>query len=349
MFNKLLALSILFIFIAIGCGDKKDEPIETTEDAFQFDSTDLKLEKIEDENEIHSLEYKFRKGDKFRYRFSSITMNDQSIITDTSFGTKFQQTISYIIDLNINEVDQDGVADIAFNIISIKIDADVNGEKFDVKTDGVTDSLEKMEFAEHFALTQNPFIVRVDKKGDLIEFSRIDRMVNKFLEIRELTDSVTTEEKGELRNNFTQSVIKPLAQQIYRVLPAAPVAKDSSWSIQQQPFSVMVYQVNYQNIYKVAGFEKLGNDKIAVLDATVSSSVTGNDKASEGGVNYTFTKPTTSAEGKIYFNIEKGIIQKSKTSTETEFSMTMEAMSPQGMQKGTRKDKNINTNILELI
>ena len=43
------------------------------------------------------------------------------------------------------------------------------------------------------------------------------------------------------------------------------------------------------------------------------------------------------------------MIQKSKTSTDMQFSMTMEAMSPQGLQKGTRKDKNISTNILELL
>jgi len=112
---------------------------------------------------------------------------------------------------------------------------------------------------------------------------------------------------------------------------------------------MMVYQVSYENIYKVTSLEKLGNDRIAVVEASINSVVTGDDKASEGGVTYTFTKPVTSGEGKIYFNIDKGMVQKSKTTTNVTFSMTMEAMSPQGMQKGVRRDKNVSTNILELL
>lgn len=352
MIKKLLTLSafsVLIVFLTIGCGDQKDDAVETTADVLQFDSTDLKLEKIEDETGIYFLAYKFEKGDKFRYRFSSISVNEQDIQSDTSIMVNLQQTITYLLEMTINEVDVDGVADIAFNVSSIKINADANGEKFNVKTDDDSDSTQLMQFAEHYALTSNPFIVRVDAKGNIIEFSRIDRIVNKFLQIREFADSANAEDKRMLRENFTQSAIKPLVQQIFRVLPKTEVAVDSSWSIKQQPISLMVYQVDYENVFRVAGFEKLGKDKIAVLDAAVKSSVTGNDKATEGGVTYTFTKPKTSAEGKVYFNIDRGLIQKSKTTTNVQFSMTMEAMSPMGLQKGTRKDKNINTNILELL
>lgn len=349
MLNKTLAISILLLFILIGCGEKKDEPIQLDESVFQIDSTDLQLEKVEDEQGPISLEYKFKKGDKFRYRFSSISVNEQNIQSDTTINTNLKQTISYLIDMEISEVDEDGIANVAFNIRSIKLDADANGEKFNIVTDNNSDSTKMEQFAEHFSLTNSPFSVRVDRKGDLIEFSRIDRMVNKFLQIRGLTDSVTTEEKGMLRSNFTQSAVKPLVLQIFRVLPESQVAMDSSWSIKQQPISMTVYQVNYENVFRISAFEKLGNDKIAVLDATVKSSVVGEDKAAEGGVTYTFTKPKTSAEGKIYFNVDKGMIQRSKTTTNVQFSMTMEAMSPQGLQKGTRTDKNINTNILELL
>lgn len=349
MFNKLLMFPVLIFFIAIGCGDKKDEPIESAENAFQFDSTDLKLEKAEDDNGLYTLEYKFKKGDRFKYRFSSVSVNQQDISTDTSFTMNLNQTISYIIDMNINEVDNDGVAYIEFNVKSIKIEADYNGEKFDVITTNAPDSVQKMQFAEHYALTENPFTVRVDKKGDLIEFSRIDKIVNKFLQLRELTDSVTTDDKSMLRNSFTQTAVRPLMLQIFRSLPETQIAKDSSWSKHQQPLSIMVYQVNYENVYKVSGLEKLNNEKIMVIDADVISSVSGDDNASEGGLTYKFTKPTTKADGKIYFNIDKGLIHKSRTTTTVQFSMDMEAMSPQGMQKGTRKDKNINTNILELL
>lgn len=347
--NKFLVSLILLLFILVGCGEKKDEPAETSEIDFQIDTTDLKLETIKDENAAYNLEYKFNKGDKFKYRFSSITDNEQAITTDTTLSTRLIQTISYLIELNVSEVDENNVADIIFNIKSVKIDADVNGQKYHVKTDSAPDSVQKLQFAEHFAITESPFIVRVDKKGNIFEFSRVDRMVNKFLNLREIADSVNADEKLMLKNSFTQSAIKPLTQQIIRVLPESRIAKDTSWTIPQQPISLMVYQVQYENTYTVAGFEKLGNDKIAVLNAGVKPNISGNDKVTEGGVTYTFTKPKTVADGKIYFNIDKGLIQRSKTVTNISFSFSMEAMSPQGLQKGFRQDKNINTNILELL
>lgn len=346
--NKTLFAFVLSLVIFIGCGEKKDEPIETSEIDFQIDTTDLKLEVIEDTNSTFNLEYKFNKGDKFKYRFSSITNNEQTITTDTTLSTKLIQTISYLIEMDVNEVDENGIADIIFTIKSVKIDADVNGQKYNVKTDTAPDSVQKLQFAEHFAITESPFIVRVDKKGNIFEFSRVDRIVNKFLNLREIADSVTADEKLMLKDSFTQSAIKPLTQQVIRVLPESPVAKDTAWTIPQQPISLMVYKVQYENTYKVSGFEKLGNDKIAVLTAGVKSNISGNDKATEGGVTYTFTKPKTIADGKIYFNIDKGLIQRSKTVTNISFSFNMEAMSPQGLQKGFRQDKNINTNILEL-
>lgn len=349
MLNKIIVFTLLTLFILIGCAEKKDDIVETTEGIHAIDSTDLVLEKAENEDAVYNLEYKFKTGDKFRYRFSSVSINEQDISTDTTITQKLHQTISYIIDMNINEIDADGIAEISFNVKSVKIDADVNGEIYDVKTDTESDSITTMQFAEHYAITGTPFTARVDKSGDLIEFSRIDRIVNKFLEIRELTDSVTAEDKSMLRNSFTQSTIKPLLLQIFRTVPQTSVGKDSSWSVHQQPLSMMVYQVRYENVYKVAALEKLGDDRIAVVEANIKSIVTGDDNASEGGVTYSFTKPVTSGDGKIYFNIDKGMVQKSKTTTIVNYSMTMEAMSPQGLQKGTRKDKSVSTNILELL
>lgn len=349
MLKMIISLTVLTFFVFAACAEKKEDLAESPEEIHTVDSTDLVLEQIENGDEVYNLEYKFKEGDKFRYRFSSVSINVQDITTDTTMVSKLQQTISYIIDMTINQVDEDGVAEIAFNVNSVKVDADVNGEIYDVKTDTKSDSVTMMQFAEHFAITQTPFTARVDKTGDLIEFSRIDRIVNKFLEIRELTDSVTAEDKSMLRNSFTQSTIKPLLLQIFRTIPQSSVGTDSTWSVHQQPLSMMVYQVSYENIYRITSLEKLGNDRIAVVEANINSVVTGDDKASEGGVTYTFTKPVTSGEGKIYFNIDKGMVQKSKTTTNVTFSMTMEAMSPQGLQKGVRRDKNVSTNVLELL
>jgi hypothetical protein len=348
MFKKLLILPIL-ILLTFGCGESNEEPKQPDEQAYQFDSTDLKLEKLEEEEASFSLKYKFNKGDKFSYRFTSISSNQQSLEMDTLISALVKQTITYLFDLTISEVDKNGVADITINIKSIKLDADINGEKIDFNTSTPPDSIQKVEFTENYSLTGNPFEIRVDSKGEIIEFSKVDRVVNTFLELREMQDSATVEDKNMLKNNFIQGMIKPLALQLFRILPTQPVAKDSSWSIIQQPMSVMVYQLQNENIFTVSAFEKLGKDRIAVVDATINSKITGDDKVTEGGVTYTFKKPQTLAEGKIYFNVDRGLIIKSRTKTEVTTDVTVEGMTPQGMQKTNRRDKNANTNLVELL
>lgn len=348
MINKLLVLFILTL-LTFGCGEKEEAPGLPDEQAYQYDSTDLKLEKIDEEETSFQLKYKFNKGDKFSYRFTSISSNEQSLEMDTLISGLVRQTITYMFDLNITEVDNNGVADITVNIKSIKLDADINGEKVSFNTSTPPDSIQKLEFTENYSLTGNPFEIRVDSKGEIIEFSKVDRVVNTFLDLRELQDSATVEDKNMLKNNFIQGMIKPLALQLFRILPAQPVAKDSSWSIIQQPMSVMVYQLQNENVFTVSAFEKLGKDRIAVVDATINSKITGDDKITEGGVTYNFTKPQTKAEGKIYFNVDRGVIIKSRTKTEVTTNVSMEGMTQQGMQKTKRKDKNINTNLVELL
>lgn len=349
MLNKIIVLGVLSLLILIGCGEKKDEPKEINEQIYQFDTTDLKLDKLVEEDSSFSLKYKFNKGDKYSYRFTSISSNEQTIEIDSIITGLAKQTITYLFDLNVLEVDNNGVADISVNIKSIKLDADINEEKINFNTISPPDSVQKLEFTENYALTGNPFEVRVNPGGEIIEFSKVDRMVNSFLDLRELQDSVTLDDKNMLKNNFIQGMIKPLALQLFRILPAQPVAKDSSWSIIQQPMSVMVYQLQNENIFTVSAFEKLGKDRIAVVDATINSKITGDDKVTEGGVTYTFKKPQTLAEGKIYFNLDRGVIIKSRTKTEVTTIVTVEGMTPQGIQKTNRRDKNTNTNLVELL
>lgn len=349
MLYKIIVLSSLSLFILVGCGEKKDEPKEINEQIYQFDTTDLKLDKLPEEESSFSLIYKFKKGDKYSYRFSSISSNEQTIEIDSIVTGVAKQTITYLFDLNVIEVDNNGVADISINIKSIKLDADINGEKINFNTITPPDSMQKLEFTENYALTGNPFEVRVNSAGEIIEFSKVDRMVNGFLKLRDLQDSANVEDKNLLKNNFIQGMLRPLAQQLFRVLPSNPVAVDSSWSIVQPPMSVMVYQLQNENVFTISSFEKLNKDRIAVVDATIKSKISGDDKVTEGGVTYSFTKPKTSAEGKIYFNIDRGIIVKSRTKTEVTTNVKVEGMTPQGKQKTTRKDKNTNTNLIELI
>jgi len=140
-----------------------------------------------------------------------------------------------------------------------------------------------------------------------------------------------------------------LLVQILREVPGHELAKDSTWSYKRESLPVMVFQIDYTNLYKIEKLEMLGDDRVAIVDGVVQTKVTGNQSYSERGINYQFDKPITTASGKIYFNLDRGLIQKSRSQTRMESSYRMEMPTPQGIKKGSARESTSNVNVVELL
>ena len=93
----------------------------------------------------------------------------------------------------------------------------------------------------------------------------------------------------------------------------------------------------------------LDDDRIAIINGSVTTTVEGESKKTENGVNYEYQKPVSTANGKIFFNVDKGLIHKSKTQTSLKLSYRMEMPTPQGIMKGSTNETILNSNILELL
>jgi len=350
MFKYLLVL-LTFSFIVVSCGDKNSEPEKTLTDKekYSFDSTDLKTDGIDNSGKPFLMEYKFKKGDKIVYRLTTISNNSQTITMDTTISTGVSQKIIYLIDLVVKEVDEDGSAEAEIKINSIKLEASANGQTFNFEAGKDVDSAKTHQFAEYQSLYDNPFSARFNKKGDVLEVFKADKISNKFLELKGAADTISANDRNSIRQDLINGVLSPLLSQIVRKVSDKEVYKDSSWQIQQAPIPLMVYQINYTNTYKLESVEKLNDNRVAVIDAGIDFRYSGQSKVNQGNVIYTFQKPISTAEGKIYFDVDKGVQIKSRTKTRLEISYTMEANTPQGKQKGARRDVITNTNILELL
>jgi hypothetical protein len=341
-------LFVLVTFTFIACGDKDNqETIKVDEKLYKYDSTSFKTEPIEDKSSFQ-LGYQFDKGEKLLYRLVSISETSQKVVADTTITNKIKQEIIYLIEFEPKSVESDGTIEAEVKIVGLKLNAKVNDEK--VTFDAITnkDTLQNQRFAEFYALLNNPFSIRFTKFGEISEIFRVDKISNKFLKLRN-ADTVDVQTKNMVKDDMINSVLRPVMGQIIRKVTDKTLAKDSIWSTPQPPMPMMVFQINYTNKYKVIGIEKLEDNKLAVIDAGMDYSVEGQSKVNDRGIDYNFTKPVSKGEGKIYFNISKGRIQKSKTTSSTSFSFTMEANTPQGKQKGRREEFVSNTNILELI
>jgi hypothetical protein len=132
-------------------------------------------------------------------------------------------------------------------------------------------------------------------------------------------------------------------------VPDHNVAKDSSWTYSQPPSQFMTFRMQNINIFKVLNLEKYNDDKVAVLEAGLKTDISGDTKATQQGINYTFQKPKTSAYGKIYFDVSKGYVIKSKTNTRVDVSYTMEGQTPKGKKTIQRNETIDNSNVLELL
>ncbi len=349
MFKLTITIFALAILL-IGCDDKKtvDEQIEDV-NLTEIDTLDLVTTEVDDENEFFYFRYKFVVGDTWKYKLTVISDSQQSIEADTTITQSFKQTVRYIVNYNVTSVDEDSVADIICTVSNINMDANLNGENTSYKSGSNLDSIDVVRFAEYEALANKQFKLRVNQLGEVVDVYSTDKIFNRYLEIRNLQDSLNTEQKNTVKNDLINGMLKPLMGQIIRVVPEKKMAKDSIWTYSKAAMQMMVFEMEYTNYYKIENLELYDDEKLAVISGTIKTEISGDPNYSEQGINYVFETPVSSAGGKVYFNLDRGLVQKSKTDSRLETAYTMEMVTPQGIQKGSTREIIINKNILELL
>ncbi len=342
---KHILISALIFFIFGGCGGKKDTP-ENKNISLAADTTDLKTQTTTDISEA-ILSYNLEKGKTYKYKLTTIADEVQSIEADTIIKQDLKQTITYLLSLNVKDVDVDGIMEIEFVYDKIKINALANGKPFNYESGTKMDSVEKIRYLDYEAMINNPFIARINKSGEVVEIYRVDKIINKMIELKNLKDKIQNDEKQVLQGDVTNIVIRPLLAQIFRKFPDKKVSKDSTWAFPQQPANLQVFTLESTHTFKLKSFDKYKDENIAFIEGGIEAKYTISPEAKKNNIEV--KKPNFTAEGKIYFNLSKSILQKSKTRTSINVELSMVAPTPKGMQKVTRKQSTVNTNIVELL
>jgi hypothetical protein len=348
---KYILSAIIFISILLGCGEKNKETVVKEQiDKYAFDTADIKTVPIKETNQNYRLYYNLEKNKTYNYRISVLSTNKQKLIMpDTTLSQTINQTSVYLAGFNLKNIDKDSTLEIGCNISSIKlnINSDQNSASYE---SGVTpDSVVKQKFAEYDALINNEFSIRISKYGEISEIFRVDNIVNKYLNTKGIADSVSGTQKDQMRMGIIEGLLKPLVIQVFRQFPKKPVGVDSTWSFSQPPAPIIIFKSQNTTTFKLTNLEKTGDEKLAVIKAGLITNITGKNTMTDKGIVYEFKKPVTDAGGKIYFNLSRGVIQKSKTSIKVHISFSMETQTPQGKQKGNREEETNTTNVVELL
>lgn len=347
--KKLLVLTLLLLPFFFGC-DKKEEPQKEAKSfSTAFDSSDIKAVPITDGSfSTVELKYAFTKGSEYNYRLTSITDDDQSIQADTFVVQNIRQALTYLLNLSVKDVDKDGVMEIEFTFTSVKLDATGNGKTFSYQSGNKLSGDDKKNYANYEAVINNPFTARVTPKGEILEFFRTDRIANKIIELGGLKDSVSLEEKKMLQQQITEGALRPLLSQVFRKLPDNQVKKDSIWTMTNPPAQLPFFEMTNTLNFKITGFEKYKESNLAVIDAGLTSQHKISERAKQAKV--TVKSPSYKGEGKIYFNLSRGLVEKSKTNLYLTIEMSMMAPGRTGgLQKVTQRQYTKTTNILELL
>lgn len=348
MKNKLMgiALLLLLIVIGIGCGSKDDKknntPAVSSEELSKLKSVDLNGQKV-------FLKYKFEKGEKLRYKLITVTSSQQTIKADTLIKSAGDQSLTYFFDIEVLEVDPDNIAELSLSIAQIIYDGQVNGQKMHYDSKVNVSKEDKMKFAEFETVSNTPFRARVNQKGEILEVTRIDKMVDKMISLQSEMQKMSADQKAALIKNIGEGELKPRTQLLFRELTTSEVGKDSIWQ-QSTPATLGVFKLENIISYRLMDFVEVGDDKAAKLSAVLSVKWTGDKKGTENGMKFLFDDPKVSGGGTILFNIDKGKVIRGETTTNIEMSVQVDAKdSMNKMKRSFRKDNSMNKNIVELL
>ena len=349
MKSKLTGIAFILLLIVVGIGcSKKDEkqnnqPAISSEQLDNLKSVDLKGEKV-------FLKYKFEKGEKLLYKLITVNSSQQTIKADSLIKSAGEQTLTYFFDIEVLEVDNDNIAELSLNISQIIFDGMVNGQKmhYDTKTANISKE-EKLKFIEFETISNTPFRARVNQKGEILEITRIDKMVDKMITLQPEAQKMPADQKAALIKNISEGELKPRTQLLFRELTTNAIGKDSTWQ-KAIPSSPGAFKLENTINYKVTDFVKVGDDKAAKISAVLTSKWSGEKKGTENGMNYLFEDPKVSGGGTILFNIDKGKVIRGETNTNVEIGVQIDAKDATKKMKRTfRKDITMNKNIVELL
>jgi hypothetical protein len=343
LISKIVLVGLLSL-VLISCGGKKPEA-----QASQQLSSDYNLPVVEVGEQKVSLKYQFTKGDKFKYRLSTISSSVQSVQADSSMKASSEQSLSYIFDVEVLGVDKDNVAEIALTMSNIKLNATVDGKKYNYESNSNLSKEEKQKFLKYESENNFTYKAHVTSGGKVLNVSDIEKLVDKMITYLPEKQNVPAQQKAELVNGIAQQEIRPITQLLFRELAINEVGKDSTWK-KVTPSTLGLLNLENTENYKVENFVKVGDKKAAKVSVQLSTKWSGNKKGNQNGTDFTFDDPKVSGGGIILFDFGKGKLLKSETVSNFEMSVNMEMKdASQKTIKAKRTDTSMNKNIVEML
>jgi len=340
--KKIIAL-LLFITL-FACSDKKDIKTPANEVSTEVSSKLVAPPKADG----FLIRYNYKKGDIYKYKITTLSSSSQELVTDTVITTKANQRVEYRVKLVVDNVDSARTAKIIILIESILVNGVMNGQEVSYDSKYILGTRERAMFAQYEAIKKKKYTIDITANGQILKIYNTSAMVKELLSIQQQFSNVTSAQKQELQNNFSESALRPLSEQIFRKFPSEKVAVNYSWS--DSYFSQFaLFQIENIANFQLVDILTSNNDSTLIFNAGLSINFIGEHSSSEQGMNFYFYDPVVSGSGTIKFDKSKGLITYSETSTNMEMETDINGIDQnQSPFTAKRTDNTSNTNIVEL-
>ncbi|MCF6270224.1 MAG: DUF6263 family protein [Melioribacteraceae bacterium] len=341
---KNLIAFLLFISL-LACSDKKEIKTTSEDTSTKISSKLIAPPKVDG----FYINYNFNKGDIYKYKINTLSSTSQELVSDSVVTTKTELNVEYRVKLVVVNVDTNRIAKIDLLIESIIVNGLFNGQEISYDSKYIYSTQERMMFAQYEAIKKKKFRIDINSTGEILKVYNIDSIIAELLSIQQLTNSVSAQQKRELRNEFSTSSLRPLSEQIFRKFPSEKVAVNYSWSEKYYSEFALFKIENIAN-FQLSDVDTSNNDSVLVFNAGLSINFIGERNASEQGMDFYFYDPVVSGGGTIKFSKSKGLVVYSKTSTSMEMETDISGIDQNSLPiKAKRTDNTSNTNIVELL
>jgi len=293
--------------------------------------------------------YAYKNGDELKYKLTTINEGGETIISDSTATTDVKETANYYMTLNTLEVDKDSIAEFNVSVTAIDLTSRLNGKEVKYDSKNTANQEAKQAFIQYDAILNNPFRIRVNGKGEVLEVTRVDKIVDKLLTLQPPPKPLTVDERNLLAKNLSERAIQPLVQQLFRLLPAKKVKPDSTWDY-SYPNVIGQLQINNKVVFTFKEIVEQGGKSLAKVNAELKTSLQGNKNMTEGNITAVFDDPVITGGGYILFDTDKGLLEKSETFTNQKYRVVLTSKdAAKGSKKVDRQQSSKNTLIVELL
>lgn len=328
--TKRIPAAVLLLVLAAsimtaGCDSNKQNPSGDSAKTGTSGSSNELIKKDPQGVTKISLVLKPKKGESFRYKVNAKTFTTEKSPMTGDIEMSSDQDITYFYTEQVSDVEASGIVTYKLKFDSIIVVQAVKARDSSLSmtyNSNIKDSVHsKPEFLQYNAIIGEEFSARVTAQGEVSDVYGLESVFEKIF--KGLGDTLSTEQKNELKNSFGKEAITAMLQQQFQMFPKDEVYKDSTWTRSYET-QILIFPVRNVLSYKITDIREEKGNTLLHIDAALAVEFL-EKEFKEKGMTYKAEEINTGGTGKIVYDITRGCVANKATTTSIDLGLRLSA------------------------